>query len=815
MAAASCSREPFDYKGIHFKAKSVGYFGNPRTKTAYTGQGDGNTERIDWTDGDIVTIYSDKAYVLDNPGVHSTDYKVSSHTGDGSTYISTATISPAELANALQWGSGTNTFYAMYPSPSTPGLTGADFDEGEMTFPILATPTLVKDENDLRYTPDMKYAPMLAKATATSGTSSVNLAFAPEYTAFEFTVSKGNFNEIHISNFTLTSTDASEPVSGVITIPAGEYADESAVTVTDEGTSISVDWATPVLLDEDHPNLTITVFTVPKTLSHLKIIYTGTEISTRSLELKNAGGVSLEFPARKKYRIYGLSFPVIVPVDNPEGISWAYTAQVLDNYVWWFNNLIEPQGWENWFTTPEGDYPADIEDGSAWWHGTGIEPEGWEDWKDTNSGHSGDYGAGIGDGLCWWITTGIEPMGWVIWDSNHSGTYGAGIQDGNAWWNETNPEDLSWMDSPLSEVVLSETESVCLFTGESVQRSAAALNQAGYTSPAATINWTFQSQPQSGVVDVKNTNGIVTAVGPGVATIYATAKSYDGTYTCTASYTVYVTSEPSITGGSGTFRGKYVSSGILQYEGGAYSLTGELDGLASLMAAYGTAAGRAKHYFSWEDLESEYSSTPGVIDETIYADASSNEWRLPSISEWADIINNPPTSTTMVGSTSLTNGYAEVVVNLDGSALAGQGLLTGDIQYAGSYIDDGDEIDRTNYIAGLLLIPDGATITCSGLNGTVGAPAAWSTSTNCITYRELEELVDGGCIFLPAAGYYSSTKWWHGGGNGYYWASEQLSSTSACRLYFYTGGVNVTTGGVYQWGSESKSSYLPIRLIHD
>lgn len=518
-AATSCSKDEWgNYKGIRFRAQSVGYFGNPKTKTTYTGESSGNMERINWDEGDLITVYCANAYMLNDPDVNFTDYAVkSSKSKDGAPYICTATITPVEDANALQWGTGEHTFYAMYPSPNTASLEGAGvtFEEGEMTFPILAAPIMTQRGEDLFFVPRMDYAPMLAKNTVAGNSGSVNLAFAPQYTAFEFTVSKGSFESIHITSFTLMSMDDDEPVAGIITVPAGKYSDADEVLVADgsTSTSIGIDWSSdPVVMDDEHPNLTITVFALPQTLAHLKIQYTGTEIGTRSLALKNASEVFLEFPAYKKYRIFGLSFPVILPVDNPEAISWAYTVQVMENYAWWMDTAVEPQDWVNWVN--------------------------------TSVDNSGDFGTDIIDGLSWWLGTyldDVEPVGWEDLPTSIEADVLAQIQDSYSWWMGANlPDDITFTDSPLDHVTLSETTPVYLWPGQTVKRTADAIAHEGYTSPAATIKWTAVTQPESGVVDVKISNGEVTALGAGVATIYATATSYDGTRSCSACYTVYV-----------------------------------------------------------------------------------------------------------------------------------------------------------------------------------------------------------------------------------------------------------------------------------
>lgn len=254
----------------------------------------------------------------------------------------------------------------------------------------------------------------------------------------------------------------------------------------------------------------------------------------------------------------------------------------------------------------------------------------------------------------------------------------------------------------------------------------------------------------------------------------------------------------SITGGTPyLFRGKYLYPGILQYNSG-WSLTGELDGLASLLAAYGTSAGRDKHYFTWDYLSATFTTTDGVITGTVYNDGV-NTWRIPTIAEWQTIIDGGPTASTYVNSTTtpLSKGVAEIVVNLTGSVLAGKGYTTSSMT----------EGSNTNYIGGVLLIPDGATIICARMRGTVGEKAAWSASSNCITYDDLETLVTGGCVFLPAAGYFTDS-WKRAGYGGLYWSATESGTTYA--YDFFVRSESLNTGD-----TASKTLYGPVRLVRN
>ena len=88
------------------------------TKTIYSGYKytSENIERIDWENGDIIRIASDQ---VSEPSSKFADYTISLK--DNTNQYSNATAEPFGAEHGLIWGSGTHTFYAMYPSPSTTG----------------------------------------------------------------------------------------------------------------------------------------------------------------------------------------------------------------------------------------------------------------------------------------------------------------------------------------------------------------------------------------------------------------------------------------------------------------------------------------------------------------------------------------------------------------------------------------------------------------------------------------------------------------------------------------------------------------------
>ena len=177
LGTGSCQKPSGEGSGVRFSART---FSSPLTKTAYSGVVDEGTkkERIDWVSGDRLTIACAQC---GDPSV--ADYRVTGTiTSDGA--ISEADALTPVSGNGLQWGTGTHTFYAVYPAgkawlneafwavvtiPASQGGTDMDPDTGVTTLP-----------------PDMSNAFMYARQTASPG-SNVELTFNPMFTAFQFT----------------------------------------------------------------------------------------------------------------------------------------------------------------------------------------------------------------------------------------------------------------------------------------------------------------------------------------------------------------------------------------------------------------------------------------------------------------------------------------------------------------------------------------------------------------------------------------------------------------------------------------------------
>lgn len=207
---------------------------DPATKTEYSGddsyQVNGvSYERINWVAGDKIEIHCPEA--INGPTSHYDVVEVKAgdeeagDSGKGSDYASLVRIG----TSSLQWnGDGEHTFYAMYPSslmhtddPSKTVESGVYMDvSGEDVLvkgfiPNVQNPVgeIEYDSQTQTYTakPDMNFAYMVAKSTATREAGNVSLSFVPIVTAVEVELKNSTGATISVGEIQIK---ANEPVAG-------------------------------------------------------------------------------------------------------------------------------------------------------------------------------------------------------------------------------------------------------------------------------------------------------------------------------------------------------------------------------------------------------------------------------------------------------------------------------------------------------------------------------------------------------------------------------------------------------------------------
>ena len=354
VTETSCTKVGFREGGtIRFSASNSA----ARTRTSYSKEGrtgsDGllNLERIDWKEGDLITIYSPQAVMADGTDPVC-DYRVDSHETLSGNLTSRATVNPSVAGAGLGWGSGTHYFYAVYPSAETEAFTAAEkaktgLDDTRWKGTVAADQSpLANGLGGTASAPEiaakMQYAHMFATATS-EPVPSVDLPFYPEFTAFEFQVGSGKNPVVDLTSFTLTAAAGQNAPAGDFAYLLADVDTESAsdplalskFAFSNTSQSITVDFtklSAGKLTVESGKPVTFTVVALPQQLSGLSITFTGDQIGTRTLKLNDSAGTPLVYAARQKHRLYGLSFPTVVTAGGEE-IEWDQEA-IGEDILW-------------------------------------------------------------------------------------------------------------------------------------------------------------------------------------------------------------------------------------------------------------------------------------------------------------------------------------------------------------------------------------------------------------------------------------------------------------------------------------------------
>lgn len=333
--------DKFERKSITFRS-STSYVNGTTTRTSYSGwMSSGGFERIDWVQDDRIRVASPQATDSADPGKNYSDYSVTEkNTGAGADEVkSFATIAPLS-GDGLAWGHGEHTFYSVYPSPVTTGMS-SNISLSTSVSGSTSTGTSVftlPGSQDYTYTtvtegtvekkilkPNMNFAFMYASATASPSEAAVELCYKPMFTAFEITIKRedspsGAPDNFTITSFTMSAEGAALTGSCTAHLPASTLGsgvatfDGFPATPTADNKKITVNFgASGYTITKDNP-LTFTVFALPQTYgtddaNGLTISFTTDYGLTKTLALKTATGSWVRFDGGKKYRITGLTIP--------------------------------------------------------------------------------------------------------------------------------------------------------------------------------------------------------------------------------------------------------------------------------------------------------------------------------------------------------------------------------------------------------------------------------------------------------------------------------------------------------------------------
>lgn len=277
------------------------------TKTSYSGDNVGGYERIDWVVNDMICIYSPE---LTRPSSenHEAKYYVKEVT-PSTTKESYATLDNAD-GNGLTWSEsvGTASFYALYPYTV---LTATDYNNLGLTLPT--TQEYILEGTTLK--PKMDLAFMYAAVRNISNTSTVDLAFKPMYTAFQFTVDSGDDDVLTLSSLTLSSASKAMAGSYTAAVTAAESSQASTVAynftsadASDANKAITLSFGSDGLTIQKGSPITFTLFALPRDYNDLTVSFqtvssTSSSGGLKTIELKKNTNEAITFYAEHKYNI--------------------------------------------------------------------------------------------------------------------------------------------------------------------------------------------------------------------------------------------------------------------------------------------------------------------------------------------------------------------------------------------------------------------------------------------------------------------------------------------------------------------------------
>ena len=313
---------------VRFSATSA----NVNTRTAYSGLRPDGFERIDWTAGDKIMIWSDNATVRPDgtPAISGNDklaiYNIGTISESGNKSV--ATIEDP-MGNGLQYPDDDpgSTFWGVYPASAlTASPTKLTDDSYSVPFSIDAEQALAENTNTgedvtphglYDYVPDMQKALMVAYVTgAKAAAKSVEIPFKAAFTDFEFNISVGE----GASALTISAMEiVSETVEGISTVAPTALSGKFTATCTSgnwtyaaaSDAAMSVKATLPgdgLTLDQTHP-LSLNVFALPQDLTNLKVVFYTNE-GTKTLKLTNKEKTEfITFAGGKKHVMNGVILP--------------------------------------------------------------------------------------------------------------------------------------------------------------------------------------------------------------------------------------------------------------------------------------------------------------------------------------------------------------------------------------------------------------------------------------------------------------------------------------------------------------------------
>jgi len=313
LSTTGCVKELLSGVGSEVQFSANTYYDNgPATKTAYSGVTSNGKERINWINGDRVRIYSPQAEHRSSSNQHWADYDIDANNINPNNEKSTARVKNTGN-NGLVWGTGSHTFYGVYPSPSA--FSGVTMSNNVVTatLPKTQAPSVIDDTtNGQVFFPNMNWAYMYAAKSGVSAGSTVDLPFKPLMTAFEITLGTQNTSGITVKDVYLSSGNTNLTGKFTATINSDNSVSVGS-TITDASNELHLGLPANISIAYGK-SITFTLFALPIPITQLSMTVVFQDNTTKTIAFKDNGSW-IPFTACKKYRITN--------VNTPQG--WEYT----------------------------------------------------------------------------------------------------------------------------------------------------------------------------------------------------------------------------------------------------------------------------------------------------------------------------------------------------------------------------------------------------------------------------------------------------------------------------------------------------------
>lgn len=319
LAACVACSDRFESRNlVRFSVKT----GDPGTKASYSGHKESNKERIDWSDGDMVWIWSPESRL---PVSHESYYVIRDITANG--FYSEAGLelySTEGNIYGIQWNDDVQTqhFFSVFPVPLKNSsvffrlvTNNGQWDDTSSAFygatiPARQAPKSVSSTNDgVVAEPDGNNLIMAAQAACAPNTL-VSLDYQPVVTAVEFIVKNGYADESAMTLNSIKLSAESDPIVGKFT---NYLTGNTAPLFENTSTNLEIPFSTPVSVPYGK-TLKFTVFmlglqsSTSPDITNMDIEFvTGTSTSIKAKLTTTQGAMA--FPRGKKSYVTGLIIP--------------------------------------------------------------------------------------------------------------------------------------------------------------------------------------------------------------------------------------------------------------------------------------------------------------------------------------------------------------------------------------------------------------------------------------------------------------------------------------------------------------------------